>query len=158
MANTCIWLIGKEALSRLSREREGGGEGERGGERGRNIHQNSLDVQGNNWKDPRRQSATSSHSRLHIYFNFYTWSTCSHRVLFSLVKLEPHIISNQRKRSPLRHFGKAVFSHPLHGLMKGFTGTFSFNKVFVEPSYQLFFCWVWNGPHRNQYRASTGSQ
>ena len=144
MANTCIWLIGREALSRLSREREGG----RGGERGR---------EGEREGEIYIKTALMFKVTTEIEINFYIWSTCSHRVLSSLVKLEPHIVSNQRKRSPLRHFGKAVFSHPLHGLMKGFTGTFSFNKVFVEPTHQLLCCWVWNGPQRNQHRASTGS-
>ena len=48
-----LYLIDWQRGTFKTFKREGGGgeggEGERGGERGRNIHQNSLDVQGNNW-------------------------------------------------------------------------------------------------------------
>ena len=41
----------------------------------------------------------------------------------SLMKIHFNVISNQHKRGPLLHLTESVFSHPLHGLVKRFTGT-----------------------------------
>ena len=56
--------------------------------------------------------------------------------LFS--EIQCHVIPNQYKWRPLPNIRKAVFSHPLHGLVKRFTGTFPTNEVLVEATHKCF--------------------
>ena len=53
---------------------------------------------------------------------------------------------------------ESVCSHPLHGLMKRFTGTFPTNKVLVETTHELLCCFVVYGPQCHQHWTCTRSQ
>lgn len=57
-------------------------------------------------------------------------------------KVECYVISDQCKRCPVSDFRVAVGSHPFHGLVKGFRGAFSTNKVLVEANHKLLCCAV----------------
>ena len=53
---------------------------------------------------------------------------------------------------------ESVCSHPLHGLVKRFTGTFPTNKVLVETTHELLCCFVVYGPQCHQHWTCTRSQ
>ena len=74
-----------------------------------------------------------------------------------LANIQRHVVSNKHKWRPLRHLGKTVFSHPLHGLLKGFTGAFPTNKTLIETTHELLCCFVFYGPQCRHHWACAGS-